>query len=148
MRTQPSIPSDPTPASRSWPTALESRSPSPTDRGAATGLNEASLPQLLQQRLRVLQVPGVEAFGEPVVDGGEEGARFRGFALAVPEAGETRACAEFERLGLLVAGKPKRRATCMPTDAWMCPPQDSQWIGNRGPVLRAVLRDEICARRG
>src|SRR5207245_10501646 len=41
--------------------------------------------QLLQQRLRVLQVARVEAFGEPGVDRGEEGAGRVALALAMPE---------------------------------------------------------------
>jgi len=38
--------------------------------------------QLIQQRLRVLQVCGVEAFGKPVVDINEHRARFIPTALA------------------------------------------------------------------
>ena len=50
----------------------------------------SGLRQLVQQRLRVHQILRVEAFREPVVDGGEEGAGFVLLALALPEPGEAR----------------------------------------------------------
>ncbi len=53
----------------------------------ATGRTRV-LPQLLQQRLCILQVPRVEAFREPVVDGLEEVASLGALVLALPEGGE------------------------------------------------------------
>jgi hypothetical protein len=44
--------------------------------------------QRLQQRLRLLQVSGVKAFGEPVVDRGQEVMGFLAFALLLPQASE------------------------------------------------------------
>jgi hypothetical protein len=40
--------------------------------------------QLIEQNLRVLQISGVEALGEPTVDRSEEVARFGAFALITP----------------------------------------------------------------
>jgi len=62
------------------------------------------LPQLLQQRLRVDQVAGVEAFGEPAVDRGEEVAGFGALALIAPEAGEARRGAQLQGSRTLLAG--------------------------------------------
>src|SRR5262245_553724 len=42
------------------------------------------LRQLIQERLRVLEILRVEPLGEPAVDRGEQGARFDRLALAVP----------------------------------------------------------------
>ena len=44
--------------------------------------------QRIQQRLRVFQVVGVEALGEPAVDGREQFARFRGLAMVQPQLAE------------------------------------------------------------
>jgi len=44
--------------------------------------------QLFEQRLRLFQIGGVEPFGEPAVDGGEEVAGLGGLTLGVPQAGE------------------------------------------------------------
>jgi hypothetical protein len=44
------------------------------------------LRQLVQQRLRVLQVRRIETFGEPVVDWIEQITRFRALALVAPES--------------------------------------------------------------
>ena len=46
------------------------------------------LPQFGEQSLRILQVPGVEAFGEPGVNRGEQRIRGLAFALALPQACE------------------------------------------------------------
>jgi hypothetical protein len=47
--------------------------------------------QLLQQRLGVLQIERVEAFGEPAVDRSEQLARLLHFALVTPEGRELEA---------------------------------------------------------
>src|SRR5437762_5097303 len=62
------------------------------------------LPQLRQQRLGFLQIPRVEAFGEPGVERGEEGAGRVALALALPETRQTGGGAQLERLGLLPPG--------------------------------------------
>jgi hypothetical protein len=45
--------------------------------------------ELVEQRLRFLQVAGVEAFGEPAVDRREQTVGLRLLALVAPESGET-----------------------------------------------------------
>jgi hypothetical protein len=44
----------------------------------------------IEQRLRLLQIARVEAFGEPTVDRSEKLARFLPLALIAPEAGGNR----------------------------------------------------------
>src|SRR5689334_9118825 len=53
------------------------RQPEPTER-------VLQLPELGEKRLRLLQILGVEAFGEPVVDRGEQLIRLLALALALP----------------------------------------------------------------
>src|SRR4029077_9129956 len=60
--------------------------------------------EFLQQRVGVEQIARVEAFGEPAVDRGEEGARFGALALIAPQAREARPGAQLERAGPLLAG--------------------------------------------
>src|SRR5262245_12192318 len=60
-------------------------------------------PDLIEQRLRVDQVARVEAFGEPGVERGEEGARGVAFTLIPPEAGEAGGGAQLGRFRLLPA---------------------------------------------
>ena len=50
--------------------------------------------QFLEQSLCVFQVGGIEAFGEPVVDGGEHRARLVATALLVEQPRETHRCAQ------------------------------------------------------
>ena len=57
--------------------------------------------QLIEQRLRLLQIMRVEAFSEPVVDRSERFASLLRFALVAAWASETHCSAEFPRLGLL-----------------------------------------------
>ena len=45
------------------------------------------LTKLVQQRICLLQIGGVEALGEPAVDGGKQVAGLGGLALGMPEAG-------------------------------------------------------------
>ncbi len=48
-------------------------------------LSDVWLPQFGEQRLRLLQILGVEAFGEPTVNRGEQLIRVLAFALALPQ---------------------------------------------------------------
>src|SRR5436190_21667061 len=59
---------------------------------------------IVEQRLRVLQVARGEAFGEPGVERGEEGAGRVALALAPPEPRQAGGGAQLERLGLLPPG--------------------------------------------
>ena len=60
--------------------------------------------QLLQQRLRFLQIARVEAFSEPAVDRSEQFARLLRLAPVAPEVREAHCGAELPRFGLLLAG--------------------------------------------
>jgi hypothetical protein len=74
---------------------------------ATTGLREIVLTgsrQLVQQGLGVLQIGGVEAFGEPAVDRGEEVAGLSAFALIAPQAGKAGGGAQLPRTRGLPAG--------------------------------------------
>ena len=73
-----------------------------TDR-ARTGDGDL-LRQLVQECLRVPQIARGEAFGEPGVERGEEGAGCGALALARPEARQAGGGAQLERLGLLPPG--------------------------------------------
>ena len=57
--------------------------------------------QLIEQRLRLLQVGGVEAFGKPAIDRGDEVAGFGAPALLAPQPGEIADGAQFQRFCLL-----------------------------------------------
>jgi hypothetical protein len=59
--------------------------------------------QFLQQCLRLPQVGGVKALGEPAVDRGEQVIGRNPLALALPEAAQAYGRTEFPRLCLLVA---------------------------------------------
>ena len=59
--------------------------------------------QVREQRFRFLKVARVEAFGEPGVERGEEGAGGVAFALALPEPRQAGGGAQLERLGLLAS---------------------------------------------
>ena len=61
------------------------------------------LSQLLQQRLRLLQVARTETLSEPPVNRSKQFTRLLHLALVAPEARETHSGAEFKRLGLLLA---------------------------------------------
>src|SRR6266481_713628 len=54
--------------------------------------------QLVEQRLRVFQISGVEALGEPAVDLGQHRARFVATALFIEQPDEARRCAQLPRL--------------------------------------------------
>jgi hypothetical protein len=75
-----------------------------------TGRQPALRAQLLQQRLRFLQIARVEAFGEPIINRRQQFARLLPFALVAPEAGEAHGCAEFRGFGLVVDERQQARA--------------------------------------
>src|ERR1043166_6605987 len=89
-------PTRPAPAGRPSPAVRRRRS----SRSPYLAIDHR-LPQLVEQRLRVLQVARVEAFGEPGVERGEEGAGRVALALALPEPRQAGGGAQLERLGLL-----------------------------------------------
>ena len=60
--------------------------------------------QLLEQRLGLDEVARVEAFGEPGIERGEEGAGGVALAQALPEPRQAGGRAQLERLGLLLPG--------------------------------------------
>ena len=60
--------------------------------------------QLVEQRLGILQIGGVEALGEPAVDRRQQLARLGGLALVAPQPGEAGGGAQFPRLRLLRTG--------------------------------------------
>ena len=64
--------------------------------------------QLLQQRLRLLQIARVEPFSEPAVNRSKQFARLLHLALVAPEAREAHGGAEFPGFGLLLACDCKR----------------------------------------
>jgi hypothetical protein len=57
--------------------------------------------QLVEQHLGVLEIGGVEALGEPAIDGGEQLVSLAAFTLVGPQAGEAGRRAQLERLGAL-----------------------------------------------
>jgi hypothetical protein len=59
--------------------------------------------RLIDQRLGIFQVGGIEAFGEPVVDFGKHRLSFIAPALLSEETSEACRCAQLERLGLVPA---------------------------------------------
>src|SRR4051794_5735012 len=61
------------------------------------------LPELGEQRLRLLQIFGVEAFGEPAINWGQQLIRLLAFALALPQACQTHRCAQLPHFRLLPA---------------------------------------------
>ena len=64
--------------------------------------------QLVEQRLRLLQIERVEAFGEPAVDRSKQFARLLHLALIAPEVSEAHGRAELPGLGLLLTRDRKR----------------------------------------
>src|SRR4029450_6169131 len=57
--------------------------------------------ECIKQRLGLLQVGGIKAFGEPVIDWREQRAGFDALIRALPQARQAHGGAEFERLRLL-----------------------------------------------
>jgi hypothetical protein len=70
------------------------------------------LRQLLQQRLRLLQIERVEALREPPVHRSEQFASLLHLALVTPEAGEACRSAEFPGFCLLLACRERTMKTC------------------------------------
>ena len=64
--------------------------------------------QLLQQRLRFLQIARVEALRKPPVNRSQQFARLLHLALVAPEACEAHGGAEFPGFGLLLTGDGER----------------------------------------
>jgi hypothetical protein len=60
--------------------------------------------EFLQQRLRILQISGVKALGEPAIDRGQQGTRLGPLALLLPEAAQARGDPQLPGFGLLAAG--------------------------------------------
>src|SRR5271157_1229456 len=73
----------------------------PTTGGHCQMLWPGGLCQRVQQRLGFNQIARVEAFGEPGVERGEEGAGRVALALVLPEPRQAGRGAQLERLGLL-----------------------------------------------
>src|SRR5215475_2867849 len=68
-----------------WPKSVTHLEVSTSHR---TQCVNSCLCQFLQQRLGLLEVGGVKAFGEPAVDWRQQGMRFGAHALLLPEATE------------------------------------------------------------
>ena len=59
------------------------------------------LAELVEQRLGVFEIGGIEAFGEPAVDGCQQTVRCGPPALLTPQPGEARRGAQLKRFRLL-----------------------------------------------
>src|SRR5262245_34691435 len=70
-------------------------------KGVSTGV---ALRQCVQQYLRLLQVSGVKALGEPAVDGCQQCVSFGTLALLLPQASEAHGGPQLERFCILAAG--------------------------------------------
>ena len=70
-------------------------------KGVSTGV---ALRQRVQQCLRLLQVRGVNALGEPAIDGREQAGGLRTLALLLPQPTQAQRGAQLQRPGLLAAG--------------------------------------------
>src|SRR3954454_4660760 len=66
------------------------------------------LPELGEKGLRLLQILGVEAFGEPVINRGEQLICLLTLALALPQACKAHRRAQLPGFGLLAAGPVER----------------------------------------
>jgi hypothetical protein len=65
--------------------------------------NERLFAQLIEQRFRLFEVRGVEAFGEPAVNVGQDPLSFALLPLCLPQASQARGRAQFQRLRVLLA---------------------------------------------
>src|SRR5215471_20595363 len=61
--------------------------------------------QLLQERLRLLQVSSIKALREPAIDRCQEGSGFGALALLLPQPPQAQRRPQLPRLGLLAAGQ-------------------------------------------
>src|SRR4029453_2048365 len=77
--------------------------PSTCSRAAKGGAGVA-LRQSIEQRLGLLQIHGVEPFGEPAIERRQQLVRFVPLALLLPEATEAHGGPQLQRFGLLAAG--------------------------------------------
>jgi hypothetical protein len=62
------------------------------------------IPQVLQQRLRLLEIGRVKALGEPAVDRCQQIVCCLPFSLLLPQPTQTRGSTQLPRLGLLATG--------------------------------------------
>src|SRR6516165_11037662 len=93
-------------------------------RGSATRqLCPSGAPELVEQRLCVFEIGGVEAFGKPAVDRGEQLACFMVATLVAAEPGEAHGGAQFPELGLLLPGDAQGFAIQLLGDIGMTLPQ-------------------------
>ena len=88
--------------------------------------NPSSSGELIEQRSRVLEVGGVEAFGEPAVDRREQIASRGVAALVAAQSGKARGGAQFPELGLLLPGDAKGLSIQF-SAASECPCRSSNW---------------------
>jgi hypothetical protein len=58
----------------------------------------------VEQRFGLLEVGGVQAFGKPVIDLGQQVPCFFAFTLLLPESAQAHGGVEFQGFGLVVAG--------------------------------------------
>src|SRR5262249_55523935 len=63
--------------------------------------------QLVEQRLCLLEIGSIEAFGEPAVDRREQIAGFGAAALVAAEPGEAHGGTQLPEFGLLLSGDPQ-----------------------------------------
>lgn len=71
---------------------------------------DRSVRKLIEERLGVLQIGGVESLGEPVVHRAKEVVGFLALVLGLPQFGEAGGSAELPGFDLLVAGDIERLA--------------------------------------
>src|SRR5437870_9621433 len=93
-----------TASTRRWSASAPGSVPCP----ARSPGSPRSLPELVEQRLRLAQVARVEALGEPAVERGEQVARLRRAALGPEPAAEARGRAQLQRLRPMAPGEVHR----------------------------------------
>src|SRR5262245_56553498 len=74
-------------------------------QGVSTGV---ALRQHVQQCLRLLQISGVKALGEPAVDGCQQLVGLGTFALLLPQPAQASGSTQLPGFGLLTAGNGER----------------------------------------
>jgi hypothetical protein len=80
--------------------------------------------QLLQQRLRLLEVTRIEPFGKPAVDRSEQFASLLRLALGAPEPSHAHRGAEFPGFSLLLARDCKRQPDFKSFARWIFVPTE------------------------